>query len=246
MYEASRKARTSGKRRPRPRLTGVASREAAATSAQGAAAPATATRPVPAPAAPTTTPTAPAVPAPAGAADDAPRTAPGVPGQGSATRPGGMPAQLARSAQAPSTARRDHLTEQLAGHLTALLTVTSTLQRRLASAADAAGHAGEAAEAALLRGQHADATEAAGRIEARIAQLVPGQRPLGIWEGSADPEATNRCRAGLLGLHGQARKLAARVLVVAASRQDTTTSRLACDRIDAHAAAAEQLAATAA
>lgn len=106
--------------------------------------------------------------------------------------------------------RSDYLSEQLAGHLAALLAVTDRLR---------------AAEPSAVL----DA--AAAEIAERIAQLSPGSAPVRIWEGSRlDGPDTGA-------LHRQAHTLAGRVLVVAAARQDTATAMLACRRMDAHAAA---------
>jgi hypothetical protein len=114
---------------------------------------------------------------------------------------------------APATSRADHLSEQLAGHLAALLAVTDDLRT------------GEVPDDGEL-------AEAAREITERIAQLSPGNAPVRIWEGSRsgrDGEAA--------ALHRQAHTLAGRVLVVAAARQDTVTAMLACRRMDAHARA---------
>jgi hypothetical protein len=114
---------------------------------------------------------------------------------------------------APSTSRAEHLREQLAGHLAALLAVTDDLRT-------AAGQ------------DDAELASAAREIAERIEQLTPGNAPVRIWEGSRsghDGEAA--------ALHQQAHTLAGRVLVVAAARQDTATAMLACRRMDAHARA---------
>lgn len=115
---------------------------------------------------------------------------------------------------APPSSRAEHLNAQLAGHLAALLALTNELVR-------------------LSGGESADLGQAALDIAERIERLSPAGAPVRIWEGSqpggeeAEPAA----------LHRRAHTLAGRVLIVAASRQDTATAMLACRRMDAHAEA---------
>lgn len=115
------------------------------------------------------------------------------------------------AAVAPRPSRAKHLNAQLAGHLAALLTVTEELRARSAET-----------------GPELD--DAAGQITERIAALSPEGAPALIWEGNQPREG----EAGQAALHRRAHTLAGRVLVVAASRQDTATAMLACRRMDAH------------
>lgn len=115
------------------------------------------------------------------------------------------------TAAPPRPSRAEHLNTQLAGHLAALLMVTEELRS-----------GSEEPEA--------DLDEAAGQITERITALSPGGEPALIWEGN-QPRGGRPDRAAL---HRRAHTLAGRVLVVAASRQDTTTAMLACLRMEAH------------
>jgi hypothetical protein len=126
------------------------------------------------------------------------------------------PHQSALTGPAPTSSRAEHLSEQLAGHLAALLAVTDDLR---AAAGEGDGE---------LAG-------AAREITDRIAQLTPGTAPVRIWEGSRSGRGGGEGETAAL--HRQAHTLAGRVLVVAAARQDTATAMLACRRMDAHARA---------
>ncbi|MET9323257.1 hypothetical protein ABZX75_24095 [Streptomyces sp. NPDC003038] len=73
--------------------------------------------------------------------------------------------------------------------------------------------------------------EASARIAAQVARL-----------GGAQPaRAPQRAAGNAAALHQRAHDLAARALLVAASRADTTVAILAAERMDAHAAALESL-----
>ncbi|WP_037573369.1 SCO4983 family protein [Phaeacidiphilus oryzae] len=104
----------------------------------------------------------------------------------------------------------DSLGRQLAGHLSALLSATRRLQE--------------------ITGDP-ELTAAIGRLESRLAELGPAGPPA---------RDSRPAGGGASALHGHAHDLAARVLVVAAARQDTTTAKLACDRMDAHARGAQR------
>ncbi|WP_445270127.1 SCO4983 family protein [Streptomyces sp. DSM 41634] len=69
--------------------------------------------------------------------------------------------------------------------------------------------------------------EAAAGIAAQVARL----------RGSQPARAQQRPAADVAALHQRAHDLAARALLVAASRADTTVAILAAERMDAHAAA---------
>lgn len=116
-------------------------------------------------------------------------------------------------ATVPRQPRAEHLRVQLAGHLAALLAVTDELRED---------------------GGSPELDEAAHQIAQRINELSPETSPVRIWEGSRPAGGPV---AVLAALHRQAHTIAGRVLLVAASRQDTTTAMLACRRMDAHAAA---------
>ncbi|AQT74140.1 MULTISPECIES: SCO4983 family protein [Streptomyces] len=73
--------------------------------------------------------------------------------------------------------------------------------------------------------------EAAARIAAQVTRLR-GAQPARASQGPAGDAAA---------LHQRAHDLAARALLVAASRADTTVAILAAERMDAHAAALESL-----
>ncbi|MFD7555526.1 hypothetical protein ACFV9E_13460 [Streptomyces sp. NPDC059835] len=75
--------------------------------------------------------------------------------------------------------------------------------------------------------------ESAAEIAAQVTRLrgaEPTRAPRGAEEGSEE---------GSPALHQRAHDLAARALLVAASRADTTVAILAAERMDAHAAALE-------
>ncbi|MFC9297517.1 hypothetical protein ACFTWH_20740 [Streptomyces sp. NPDC057011] len=112
----------------------------------------------------------------------------------------------------PHRSRGEALDIQLAGHLTALLAVTDEL-----------GLVG--------LGFEEGATEIAAQV-ARLRGAQPGRVP------QQDPAPTGDSAAAL---HRRAHDLAARALLVAASRADTTVAILAAERMDAHAAALASL-----
>ncbi|MGW7440125.1 SCO4983 family protein [Streptomyces sp. NPDC054849] len=73
--------------------------------------------------------------------------------------------------------------------------------------------------------------EAAAEIAAQVTRL----------RGSQPARAPRRPAGDLAALHRRAHDLAARALVVAASRADTTVAILAAERMDAHTAALKSL-----
>jgi hypothetical protein len=118
---------------------------------------------------------------------------------------------------APATPRRSRAEEldlQLAGHLSALLTVTDEL--RALTPSDELGDAAE-------------------QLAARVASLRPGQPPVRLLPSAGT--AATAAPARIAALHRRAHGLAGRALVVAASRQDTASAALAARRLDAHEAA---------
>ncbi|WP_432134727.1 MULTISPECIES: hypothetical protein [unclassified Streptomyces] len=108
----------------------------------------------------------------------------------------------------PHRSREEELDIQLAGHLSALLTVTDELR----------GHR-----------PSGELDAAADRLAQQVARLRGGRAPVrAVPSGSAaDPAA----------LHRRAHALAGRALVVAASRADTAAAILAAERMDAHTSA---------
>ncbi|MFE2333638.1 SCO4983 family protein [Streptomyces coelicoflavus] len=112
----------------------------------------------------------------------------------------------------PRRSRDEELDIQLAGHLAALLAVTDELR-------------------ALAPGTDLDT--AADRLAGQVTRLRGGQAPARLQVAVARPEP---CPATL---HRRAHTLAARALVVAASRADTAVAILTAERMDAHAAALE-------
>lgn len=121
----------------------------------------------------------------------------------------------------PHRSREEELDIQLAGHLSALLTVTEELH-----ALAAAGHVADSESAPELE-------TAAARIAAEVARLHRQPRPPRS-RVPADPPASDGAR--VTALHHEAHTLAGRALVVAASRADTAAAILAAERMDAHAA----------
>ncbi|MBT2480424.1 hypothetical protein [Streptomyces sp. ISL-94] len=113
----------------------------------------------------------------------------------------------------PQRSRGEALDIQLAGHLAALLAVTDEL-----GLGGEEGAAAIAAQVARLRGAQ----------PARVPSPQPDAAPVGNSAGAA-------------ALHQRAHDLAARALLVAASRADTTVAILAAERMDAHAAALASL-----
>lgn len=73
---------------------------------------------------------------------------------------------------------------------------------------------------------------AAERIAAQVARLRGGEPTRAPRSGEVSGDAE-----GAAALHQRAHDLAARALLVAASRADTTVAILAAERMDAHAAA---------
>lgn len=113
--------------------------------------------------------------------------------------------------------------EQLAGHLAALLAVTTELHRATATELEAAP--GRARLAAHL----SELESAARRITDRIGELTPTGPQLRL-----HPQPGAAVGGSLAELHARAHTLAGRVLMVAAAQQDTATAILACHRMDAH------------
>ena len=112
----------------------------------------------------------------------------------------------------PHRSRGEELDIQLAGHLAALLAVTDELR-------------------ALEPDPGLDT--AADRLAEQVARLRGGRPPVRLQVAATDPAP---CPATL---HRRAHTLAARALVVAASRADTAVAILTAERMDAHAAALE-------
>ncbi|GAB7061155.1 hypothetical protein ACFQ1B_23030 [Streptomyces mexicanus] len=113
----------------------------------------------------------------------------------------------------PHRSREEELDIQLAGHLAALLAVTDELRAAAPSA---------------------DLDTAAARLAEQVARLRGGHAPLRA------PAPAGRALGEAAALHRRAHALAGRALVVAASRADTAVAILAAERMDAHAAAAQQ------
>lgn len=110
----------------------------------------------------------------------------------------------------PHRSRQEELEIRLAGHLTALLTVTDELR-------------------ALSPDPALD--DAAQRLSDRITRLRAGDRPL-----RAAPTTTTDHRASRIAqLHQRAHTLAGNALVVATSRGDDQGAALAAERMAAHA-----------
>ncbi|TDT38042.1 hypothetical protein EV562_10556 [Streptomyces sp. BK208] len=112
----------------------------------------------------------------------------------------------------PHRSRDEELDIQLAGHLAALLAVTDELR-------------------ALAPDTGLDA--AADRLCEQVTRLRGGQAPVRLHVTAGHPEPQPAA------LHRRAHTLAARALVVAASRADTAAAILTAERMDAHAAALE-------
>lgn len=130
---------------------------------------------------------------------------------------------MADAPELPHRSRAEELDIRLAGHLTALLTVTDEL-RALAPHSPESG-----LDAAELAG-------AADRIAAQVARLRGGHYPLRA--EPTDGGALSRLPA----LQQRARTLAGNALVVATSRNDTAAMRLAAERLEAHGAPRSDLA----
>ncbi|MBW1602773.1 hypothetical protein JJV70_11765 [Streptomyces sp. JJ66] len=110
----------------------------------------------------------------------------------------------------PHRSREEELDIRLAGHLTALLTVTDELR-------------------VLTASPELDA--AADGLVAQIARLR-GAEPL-----RAEPSARSAGAERVEALHRRAHTLAGNALVVATAREDAAGEALAAARMDAHAAA---------
>ncbi|MEV5430049.1 hypothetical protein [Streptomyces sp. NPDC052701] len=115
------------------------------------------------------------------------------------------------SSDFPHRSREEELDIQLAGHLAALLAVTDELRALQPSA---------------------DLEAAAERLAGQVARLRGGRTP-------ARAAGHARREPSVPALHRRAHTLAARALVVAASRADTAAAILAAERMDAHTAALE-------
>jgi hypothetical protein len=120
------------------------------------------------------------------------------------------------AADFPRRSREEELDIQLAGHLSALLTVTDEIRALAPDAGLDAAAERLAAQVARLRGEGA-ASRAAGHADA----------------GS---DAGAELRVQIAGLRRRAHALAGRALVVAASRADTGAAILAAECMDMHAA----------
>ncbi|CAM5685592.1 MULTISPECIES: SCO4983 family protein [Streptomyces] len=111
----------------------------------------------------------------------------------------------------PHRTREEELDVRLAGHLTALLTVTDELRAHT---------------------PHPGLDDAAQRLAEQAARLRDGRAPLRAAPSTTEPDA-----AHIATLHQRAHTLAGWALVVATSRNDTAASTLAAERLAAHAAA---------
>ncbi|MFI1969077.1 hypothetical protein BLA24_26375 [Streptomyces cinnamoneus] len=113
-------------------------------------------------------------------------------------------------AHGPHRTRQEELDIRLAGHLTALLTVTDELRALTPSGA---------------------LDDAARRLALRVERLR-GHAPLRAAPTVGDTTATR-----VASLHQRAHTLAGQALVVATSRGDAAGAALAAERMQAHAAA---------
>ncbi|MCC3770396.1 hypothetical protein [Streptomyces sp. UNOC14_S4] len=120
-------------------------------------------------------------------------------------------AEPCRKIHGPRRSREEELDNRLAGHLTALLTVTDELRVLAPSAA---------------------LDEAAQRLAERVARMRGGRAPL-----RATPTTDEAPPARVTALHQRAHTLAGQALVVATSCGDTAGASLAAERLQAHAAA---------
>jgi hypothetical protein len=110
----------------------------------------------------------------------------------------------------PHRSREEELDIRLAGHLTALLTVTDELRALTpCSELDAAAH----------------------QLATRVARLRDGRTPL-----RAEPTVRSGSAEHLEALHRRAHTLAGNALVVATAREDVPGEALAAARMEAHAA----------
>lgn len=110
----------------------------------------------------------------------------------------------------PHRSREEELDIRLAGHFTALLTVTDELR-------------------ALTPSTELDA--AAHRLATQVARLWDGRSPL-----RAEPTVRSGSAEHIEGLHRRAHTIAGNALVVATSRGDVPGESLAAVRMEAHAA----------
>ncbi|WP_016907747.1 hypothetical protein [Streptomyces xiaopingdaonensis] len=113
-------------------------------------------------------------------------------------------------AELPRRTREEELDIRLAGHLTALLTVTDELRALTPSA---------------------ELDDAAHRLAAHAARLSGGVRPLRAAPTSAPSE-----QAHLASLHQRAHMLADYALALATTRDDAEAAALAAERARSHAA----------
>ncbi|NSC23606.1 hypothetical protein FM076_21610 [Streptomyces albus subsp. chlorinus] len=108
----------------------------------------------------------------------------------------------------PRRTREEELDIRLAGHLTALLTVTDELRVLTPSASlDTAAH----------------------QLAAHAARLFGGRAPL-----RAAPSAVRSDAGHVAALHARARTLAGNALAVASSRGDEAVAALMAERLSAH------------
>ena len=112
----------------------------------------------------------------------------------------------------PGRSRDEELDIQLAGHLAALLAVTDELR---------------------ALGPDTGLDAAADRLTEQVTRLRGGQAPARLQVAATRPQPRPAA------LHRRAHTLAARALVVAASRADTAVAILTAERMDAHSAALE-------
>ncbi|AXK33739.1 hypothetical protein DVA86_14825 [Streptomyces armeniacus] len=111
----------------------------------------------------------------------------------------------------PHRSRDEELDIRLAGHLTALLTVTDELRALTPSP---------------------DLDEAGQLLAAQSARLGGGRAPL-----RAAPSARSASPSHVTALHQRAHNLAGMALVIATSREDEAAAALAAERLEIHAAA---------
>ncbi|MBN3930424.1 hypothetical protein IQ279_12400 [Streptomyces verrucosisporus] len=109
----------------------------------------------------------------------------------------------------PRRSREEELDNRLAGHLTALLTVTDELRAHTPDT---------------------ELDEAARRLDAQVTRLCAGRAPL-----RAEPSAAGADASRVAALHQRAHTLAGQALVVATSRSDAAAATLAAERLEAHA-----------
>ncbi|MFH8406884.1 hypothetical protein ACH4FX_19100 [Streptomyces sp. NPDC018019] len=115
---------------------------------------------------------------------------------------------MAADQEVPHRSRAEELDIRLAGHLTALLTVTDELRAAVPDPA---------------------LDDAAERIAEQVTRLRGGAYPLRATPSGGDPARAPR-------LHRRARMLAGSALAVATSRADAVAAGLAAERMEAHEA----------